>query len=65
MRKQEIFNFKELLELYKKYLIQANQEKLCISNGYHDNGHDNSGGHPNYHNDTHDNTPRFTRIKKI
>ena len=37
----------ELLNLYKRYLEQANQQEINII-GYHVNEHDNSGGHPDY-----------------
>lgn len=44
--------------LYEEYLIQSgsNNCKNCI--------HDDSGGHPDYHCDQHDNTPVRTMIKK-
>ncbi len=45
---------KETLELFKIYLNQTfkkNENQRSI----HDDGHDNSGGHPDYHNDSHDN----------
>lgn len=48
-------NLKELLSLYKFYLMQANQE-MDNSNIYCCR-HDDSGGHPDYHCDTHDNIP--------
>ena len=43
-------------EIYLKYLSQSSNKSLGLV-GSHENGHDNSGGHPNYHNDSHDNTP--------
>ena len=43
----------ELLKLYQS------QSSIGFSDlmGVHENEHDNSGGHPDYHNDSHDNTP--------
>lgn len=53
---------KVLLELYKIYLVQANQQidskNVCCCK------HDNSGGHPNYHCNTHDNYVRVLRNNK-
>ena len=47
-------------EIYKEYLSQASTEYLDEIS-VHENGHDNSGGHPNYHNDSHDNMPELYR----
>lgn len=43
-------------DIYKEYLSQSSigfLDEISV----HENGHDNSGGHPDYHNDSHDNTP--------
>lgn len=53
----------ELLNLYKRYLEQANQQEIDII-GYHVNEHDNSGGHPDYHNNSHDNTIGTLKVKR-
>ena len=51
-----------LLSLYDLYLEQAGQKNIEM-NSYHENGHDNSGGHPNFHCNQHDNTPsRMMRL---
>ncbi len=63
MKNEKKFNTKHLLELYKLYLIQANQENLNMNN-YHSNEHDNSNTHPDYHNNSHDNTPGKMILKK-
>lgn len=43
-------------EIYKEYLSQSSIE--CLEEfSTHENVHDNSGGDPDYHNDSHDNTP--------
>lgn len=65
MENNNEFKLKELLTLYRKYLIQSHQDKLCVNTGYHENGHDNSGGHPDYHNNSHDNTLGIAKIKKL
>ena len=59
-KKQALREMKALsLSLYELYLAQAS-EKI---NSYHENGHDNSGGHPDYHCNQHDNTPsRMMRL---
>ena len=43
-------------EIYKEYLSQSSIGYLDEINA-HENEHDDSGGHPDYHNDSHDNTP--------
>lgn len=55
---------KETLELFKIYLNQTfkkNENQRSI----HDDGHDNSGGHPDYHNDSHDNVTSELRINLV
>ena len=64
MKKMQLVNMKELLELYAIYTKQSNQE-LRIVMGHHENSHDNSGGHPNYHNNSHDNMPSMMRTKLV
>ena len=54
----------EALNLFKIYLSQSYMRKPNQVN-YHDNGHDNSGGHADYHNDSHDNTPGRYRLKLV
>lgn len=63
MKKQEKFNMKELLKYYKKYLAQGKQ-KLVTGGSYIGAFHDDSGGHPDYHCDQHDNTPSRIVVKK-
>ena len=63
MKKKEKFNMEELLKYYKKYLAQGKQ-KLVTSGSYIGAFHDDSGGHPNYHCDQHDNTPSRIVVKK-
>lgn len=46
----------EFFDLYETYINQGSN-LLISSKGYHENEHDNSGGHPDFHNDSHDNTP--------
>lgn len=60
---QELKEMKtSLLSLYDLYLKQAGQKNIEM-NSYHENGHDNSGGHPNFHCNQHDNTPsRMMRL---
>jgi hypothetical protein len=62
-KKQALREMKALsLSLYEFYLAQAS-EKITEMNSYHENGHDNSGGHPDYHCNQHDNTPsRMMRL---
>lgn len=45
-----------LLSLYETYLEQSGQKDIEITNS-HENDHDNSGGHPDFHCNQHDNTP--------
>lgn len=59
---KENIDKKALLKLYKEYLMQANQ-KIDDKNMYCCR-HDNSGGHPNYHCNTHDNYVRVLRNNK-
>lgn len=49
---EKILTLKKLKELYKIYLNQSGTNNMinCM--------HDDSGGHPDYHCDQHDNTPR-------
>lgn len=54
---------KELLKYYKKYLAQGKQ-KLVTGGSYIGAFHDDSGGHPDYHCDQHDNTPSRIVVKK-
>ena len=42
-------------EIYKEYWSQSSIGFSDVM-GIHENEHDNSGGHPDYHNDSHDNT---------
>lgn len=55
LKREKNIDSKALLQLYKIYLMQANQE-IDDKNAYCCK-HDDSGGHPDYHCDTHDNTP--------
>ena len=48
-------------DVYKEYLSQSSIGFLDEISA-HENGHDNSGGHPDYHNDSHDNTPGLYKI---
>ena len=58
-KKQALREMKALsLSLYELYLAQAS-EKITEMNSYHENGHDNSGGHPDYHCNQH--CPYFHR----
>ncbi len=50
------------LSLYELYLKQSGQEIFDMSS-CHENNHDNSGGHPDYHCNQHDNTP--DRMKRL
>lgn len=50
------------LSLYEIYLKQSDQ-KIFEMSSYHENNHDNSGGHPDYHCNQHDNTP--DRMKSL
>lgn len=42
----------ELMREYESLSALASETQ-----GFHDNGHDDSGGDSDYHNDSHDNTP--------
>lgn len=64
MKKMQLVNMKDLIELYAIYTKQSNQENYSVTE-YHENSHDNSGGHPNYHNNSHDNMPSMMRMKLV
>ena len=45
-------------KIYQEYLFQAITNFSNVKN-VHENEYDDSGGDPDYHNNTHDNTPGF------
>lgn len=57
---------KIVTSLYELYLAQADQDYSCLES-CHANEHDNSGsgGDPDYHNDSHDNTPSRMTLKRM
>lgn len=55
-----IINQKQLLQLYKIYIIQSNNNTIGIES------HDDSGpGDPDYHCDTHDNYPTMITRRRV
>ena len=54
---KQLENYKlKIIEMSNVYLSQAGQTNLN-NNGFFKCIHDDSGGHPDYHCDQHDNTP--------